>query len=80
MPTVESPISPASSCLVTRAATESRTTTSMAFERTRVSTIWRASSPEEGWETRRSSRFTPRRRAYWGSRVQQIKLVLLYYE
>ena len=64
VPTVESPISPSSSCLVTRAATESSTTTSMAFERTSASQICRASSPEDGWETRRSSRFTPSFLAY----------------
>ena len=34
-PTVESPISPSSSCFVTSAATESRTMTSSAFERTK---------------------------------------------
>ena len=58
-PTVLSPISPASSCLVTNAATESSTTTSMAFERTSVSQICRASSPELGWETSKSSILTP---------------------
>ena len=66
-PTVESPISPSSSCLVTRAATESSTITSMALERTRASQICRASSPEDGWETNRSSRLTPSLRAYCGS-------------
>ena len=39
----------------------------MALERTRASQIWRASSPDDGWETSKSSRLTPRRRAYCGS-------------
>src|SRR6266498_3666057 len=47
-PTVASPISPSSSALVTSAATESTTITSRALERTRVSQIRSASSPELG--------------------------------
>ena len=54
-PTVESPISPSSSCLVTSAATESSTMTSSAFERTSVSQMRSASSPSCGCETSRSS-------------------------
>ena len=66
-PTVVSPISPSSSALVTSAATESSTITSSALERTRVSTIRSASSPELGCETSRSSRLTPSFLAYCGS-------------
>ena len=58
-PTVVSPISPSSSAFVTSAATESSTITSSAFERTSVSQMRSASSPELGCETSRSSRFTP---------------------
>src|SRR5436189_27863 len=47
-PTVVSPISPSSSALVTSAATESSTMTSKALERTSVSQIRNASSPELG--------------------------------
>ena len=65
-PTVVSPISPSSSALVTRAATESSTITSSALERTSVSQMRSASSPEEGCETSRSSTFTPSRLAYSG--------------
>ena len=54
-----SPISPSISALGVRAATESITTTSTAPERTRVSVISSACSPVSGWETSRSSRFTP---------------------
>ena len=63
-PTVESPISPSNSCLVTSAATESRTMTSNAFDRTSVSTILKASSPELGCETKRLSMLTPSFFAY----------------
>ena len=63
-PTVESPISPSSSCLVTRAATESNTITSNAFDLTRVSTIRRASSPELGCDTNKLSILTPNFFAY----------------
>ena len=66
-PTVTSPISPSSSALVTRAATESNTITSSAFDRTKVSQIRSASSPELGWETSKSSRSTPNFLAYAGS-------------
>ncbi len=66
-PTVASPIWPSSSALVVSAATESRTMTSMLFERIRVSMMLSASSPLSGCETRRSSRFTPTTRAYFGS-------------
>ena len=43
--------------------------TSMLSERMSVSMMLRASSPLSGWETRRSSRFTPTTRAYLGSRA-----------
>ena len=68
-PTVTSPISPSSSAFVTRAATESSTITSSALERTNVSQIRSASSPELGWDTSRSSRLTPNFFAYCGSRA-----------
>ena len=58
-PTVVSPISPSSSALVTSAATESTTMSSSALERTSVSQMRRASSPEQGCETSKSSRLTP---------------------
>ncbi len=58
-PMKESPISPSSSFLGTRAATESMTITSMALERASVSAMLRASSPQSGWEMRSSSRLTP---------------------
>ena len=47
-PMWESPISPSSSALGTRAATESTTSTSMAPDRTRASVISRACSPRVG--------------------------------
>jgi hypothetical protein len=47
-PTWESPISPSISAFGTRAATESTTTTSIAFERTSMSTISSACSPVSG--------------------------------
>jgi len=56
----ESPISPSSSALGTSAATESTTTTSTPPERTMVSTISSACSPESGWERYRASRLMPR--------------------
>jgi hypothetical protein len=56
----ESPISPSSSALGTRAATESTTTTSTPPERTMVSTISRACSPVSGWLRYRASRLMPR--------------------
>ena len=59
MPIVAMPISPSSSALGTRAATESITITSRAFERASVSQIDNASSPLSGCETSRSSRLTP---------------------
>ncbi len=62
-PTWVSPISPSISARGTSAATESITTTSTAPERTSTSAISRACSPVSGWETSRSSTFTPRRRA-----------------
>ncbi len=58
-PTWESPISPSISAFGTSAATESITTTSMALERTSMSAISSACSPVSGWETSRSSTFTP---------------------
>ena len=67
LPMVMSPICPSSSALVMRAATESRTITSIELERMSVSMMLRASSPESGWETSKSSRFTPTTRAYFGS-------------
>ena len=67
LPMVMSPIWPSSSALVTRAATESRTMTSMLLERMSVSMMLSASSPLSGWETSRSSSLTPTTRAYFGS-------------
>jgi len=67
LPMVMSPIWPSSSALVMRAATESRTMMSMLLERMSVSMMLSASSPESGWETSRSSRFTPTTFAYFGS-------------
>ena len=66
-PTVASPISPSSSALVTRAATESSTITSSELDRMSVSQMRSASSPELGCETSKSSRSTPSLRAYCGS-------------
>ena len=54
-----SPISPSISARGTSAATESITMTSTAPERTSMSAISRACSPVSGWETSRSSTFTP---------------------
>jgi hypothetical protein len=58
-----SPMSPSISERGTRAATESTTATSMALERTKISQISMACSPESGWEMRRSSVLTPSFRA-----------------
>jgi hypothetical protein len=58
-PTCESPISPSISARGTSAATESITSTSIAFERTSVSTISSACSPVSGCETISSSMSTP---------------------
>ena len=58
-PGSESPMSPSSSARGTRAATESITMTSTAFDRTRVSVISSACSPVSGWEIRSSSMLTP---------------------
>ena len=58
-PTNESPISPWISALGTSAATESITTTSTAFDLTKVSAMESASSPQSGWEIRRLSKSTP---------------------
>src|SRR5512132_3501116 len=66
-PTWVSPISPSISARGTSAATESITTTSSAPERTSMSAISSACSPESGCETRSSSMFTPSRCAYVGS-------------
>ena len=62
-PMWESPMSPSSSALGTRAATESMTIRSTAPERTRVSAISRACSPASGWEMTSSSTLTPSLRA-----------------
>src|SRR6056297_1175422 len=58
-PTLLSPISPSSSDLGVRAATESTTTRLTAPERTSVSTISSACSPVSGCEISNSSRSTP---------------------
>ncbi len=62
-PTCASPISPSSSALGTRAATESTTTTSTAPLRTSASAISSACSPVSGWAIKRSSISTPTFRA-----------------
>ena len=59
MPGCMSPISPSSSALGVRAATELTTSTSMAPERTSVSAISSASSPVPGCEISKSSTLTP---------------------
>jgi hypothetical protein len=56
-------MSPSISARGVSAATESTTTRSMAPERSSTSTISSACSPVSGWETSRSSTFTPSRRA-----------------
>ena len=58
-PTWLSPISPSISALGTSAATESITSTSIAFDRTSVSTISSACSPVSGCDTISSSMSTP---------------------
>ena len=58
-PTWVSPMSPSSSALGVRAATESITTTSSAPERISMSVISRACSPVSGWEMSSSSISTP---------------------
>ena len=59
MPGCMSPISPSSSALGVKAATESMTSTSTAPERTSVSAISSACSPLSGCEISRSSTLTP---------------------
>ena len=58
-PTWLSPISPSISARGTSAATELITSTSIAFERTKVSTISSACSPVSGCDTISSSMSTP---------------------
>ena len=58
-PTWLSPISPSISARGTRAATESMTTRSSAPERTSMSAISSACSPESGWLTSSASVSTP---------------------
>ena len=60
----ESPISPSSSALGVRAATESTTMRSTEPERTSASTISSACSPVSGWEMSSSCRLTPSFCAY----------------
>ncbi len=59
-PTWLSPISPSISARGTSAATESMTTRASAPDRTSMSAISRACSPESGWETSSASVSTPR--------------------
>ena len=66
-PTWVSPISPSISAFGVSAATESTATTSSAPDRTSSSQISSACSPVSGWDTSRSSMFTPIRFAYCGS-------------
>ena len=68
-PTWESPMSPSTSFFGTRAATESMTMMSTAFDFTSISAIFSASSPHDGWLTSSSSMLTPRRLAHDGSRA-----------
>ena len=68
-PTCESPISPSSSFFGTRAATESMTITSTAFDLTSISVICMASSPLLGWLTSSISRSTPSFLAQLGSKA-----------
>ena len=68
-PTWESPISPSSSFLGTRAATESMTITSTALDLMSISVICIASSPLLGWLTSSISRSTPSFLAQLGSRA-----------
>ena len=62
-PTWVSPISPSISARGTSAATESITTRVSAPDRTSMSAISSACSPESGWLTSSSSMFTPSSRA-----------------
>ena len=62
-PTWASPISPSSSARGVSAATESTTMTSTAPERTSISVISSACSPQSGCDTSRSSVRTPSLRA-----------------
>ena len=62
-PTKVSPICPSISARGTKAATESMTGTSSALLRTRVSAIFKASSPQSGCDTRMSAVSTPMMRA-----------------
>src|SRR5262245_15286447 len=66
-PTCVSPISPSISARGTSAATESITTRCNAPDRTNMSAISSACSPESGCETSSSSMLTPSSRAYVGS-------------
>ncbi len=66
-PTCESPISPSSSFLGTRAATESITITSTALDLISISVMCIASSPLPGWLTSSVSRSTPSFLAQLGS-------------
>src|SRR2546430_5759053 len=66
-PTCISPISPSISARGVRAATESTTTMSTAFERTSMSVISSACSPVSGCDTSSSLMFTPSLSAYEGS-------------
>ena len=68
-PTWWSPISPSSSALGVKAATESTTNTSTAPDLTKVSVISKACSPASGWEITSSSTFTPSFFAYTVSRA-----------
>ena len=68
-PGSESPMSPSISARGTSAATESTTTTSMAFERISASQISSACSPVSGWEISSSSTLMPQAAAYAGSRA-----------
>ena len=66
-PTCESPISPSSSALGVKAATESTTITSTAPERMSWSAMSKACSPVSGCEMSRLSMSTPMAAAYTGS-------------
>ena len=68
-PTCESPMSPSSSFCGTKAATESITITSTAFERISISVMCIASSPLPGWLTKSVSSSTPIFLAQLGSRA-----------
>ena len=68
-PTCESPISPSSSFLGTKAATESMTITSTALDLMSISVMCMASSPLPGWLTSSVSSSTPSFLAQLGSRA-----------